>query len=500
MMKRLAYIIATLLICTLWACDSYDTWTVNPDARLSFSSDTISFDTIISNVGSSTRRLLVFNKNSAGIRISDVRLKHGSDSHFRVNVDGQFLWQGTGQDFEVHRRDSMFVLVEVKLPDTDTDTITTYTDSLAFQLESGEVQYVTLLAGGRDAYHWYGTVEISRDMTIQAGRPVVIYDSLYVAKGATLTLAAGAELMFHQKAVMRVDGSLLVNGTAESPVVMRGDRTDNLFSYLPYDNTPEQWGGLYLNGGSHKLEYLDLHASKFGIKAEDCNIQMNNCILRNSRGNGLSTRNCTLTAVNTEISNSMGDLYSMTGGSTDMIHCTLAQYYNYDAQRGMALRLSDFAYEYGDTMYYQLRKAWFRNCVIAGYDQDVLMGSFIGEQKYGHELDYLFSHCYMCTDSLQQRDDDKRFVENIFEHPDSVSGGSNYILFDTYARRYDFTPDTLSRIRGKADVTLSSQYPLDRLGHSRMSDDGPDVGAYQLVMPAKPGQVSWRRGKANIRR
>ncbi len=499
-MKRLAYTITALLICTLWACDIYNDWTVNPDARLAFSSDTISFDTLISNVGSSTRRLLVFNRNSAGIRISDVRLKQGSDSHFRINVDGQYLRQGTGQEFEIHRRDSMFVLVEVKLPETDADTITTYTDSLAFLLESGEIQYVTLLAGGRDAYHWYGTIEIQRDTTIQAGRPVVIYDSVHVARGTTLTLAPGAELMFHHKAVMRVDGSLVADGTAQSPVIMRGDRTDNLFSYLPYDNTPEQWGGLYLSGGPHKLEYLDHHASKFGIMAEDCNIQMNNCILRNSRGNGLTTRNCTLTAVNTEISNTMGDLYSMTGGSTDMIHCTLAQYYNYDARRGMALHLSDYAYEYGDTMYYQLRKAWFRNCVIAGYDADVLMGNFIGEKKYGHKLDYLFSHCYMCTDSLQQKDDSQRFVANIFEHPDSVSGGDNYILFDTYARRYDFTPDTVSRIRARADATLSAQYPVDRLGHSRTGSGGPDIGAYQLVMPAKSLQIPWRRPKAHTRR
>ena len=363
-MKKSAYILAILLLFTLWACDSYDSWTVDPSARLTFSSDTVSFDTVISRVGSSTQRLLVFNHNKAGIRIANVRLKHGADSHFRINVDGQFLEQGSGYDYEVRGQDSIFVLIEVTLPDADADTVTPSTDSLAFQTESGEIQYVTLLAGGRDAYHWYGTVEIDQDRTIQAGRPIVIYDSVHVASQATLTLAPGTVLMFHHNASMRIDGKLVANGTIDNPVIMRGDRTDNLFSYLPYDNTPEQWGGLYLYGGPHMLDYLDLHASKFGIVAEDCSIQLNNCILRNSRGNGLTTRNCILTAVNTEISNSMGDLYSMTGGSTDMIHCTLAQYYNYDSQHGMALRLSDFTYEYGDTMYYALRKAWFRNCVI----------------------------------------------------------------------------------------------------------------------------------------
>ncbi|MBQ2073112.1 MAG: right-handed parallel beta-helix repeat-containing protein, partial [Bacteroidaceae bacterium] len=92
-MRKSAYLLAILLLCTLWACDSYDSWTVDPSARLTFSSDTVSFDTIISKVGSSTRRLLVFNNNSAGIRLTNVRLKHGADSYFRINVDGQFLEQ-----------------------------------------------------------------------------------------------------------------------------------------------------------------------------------------------------------------------------------------------------------------------------------------------------------------------------------------------------------------------------------------------------------------------
>ena len=258
-MRKSAYLLAILLLCTLWACDSYDSWTVDPSARLTFSSDTVSFDTIISKVGSSTRRLLVFNNNSAGIRLTNVRLKHGAESYFRINVDGQFLEQGSGYDFEVRGRDSIFVLVEVTLPDVDADTVTSYTDSLAFQAESGEVQYVTLLAGGRDAYHWYGTIDINEDRTIPAGRPVVIYDSVHVASDATLTLAPGAVLMFHHNAAMRVDGKLVANGTVDNPVIMRGDRTDNLFSYLPYDNTPEQWGGLYLHGGPHSLDYLDRH-------------------------------------------------------------------------------------------------------------------------------------------------------------------------------------------------------------------------------------------------
>ena len=129
------------------SCDDYDSWTADPQAQLTFGRDTVSFDTIISTVSSSTQRLLVYNNNESGVRISEVRLKHAGNSPFRVNVDGQFLHDGQGTDFEVRRNDSIFVLVEVTLPDTDADTIAIHTDSLCFRLQSGTLQYVTLMAG-----------------------------------------------------------------------------------------------------------------------------------------------------------------------------------------------------------------------------------------------------------------------------------------------------------------------------------------------------------------
>ncbi|MBO5794558.1 MAG: hypothetical protein J6R11_05725, partial [Bacteroidaceae bacterium] len=233
------YIIGVLLT-MVSSCDDYDSWTADPQAQLTFGRDTVSFDTIISTVSSSTQRLLVYNNNESGLRISEVRLKHAGNSPFRVNVDGQFLHDGQGTDFEVRKNDSIFVLVEVTLPDTGGDTIAMYTDSLCFRLQSGALQYVTLMAGGQNALHWRGVRVFDQDTILQSRRPVIVYDSLYVSSGTTLTIEAGTQLFFHQHASMCVDGTLLVNGTLEEPVVFRGDRTGNLFDYLPYDNTPQQ--------------------------------------------------------------------------------------------------------------------------------------------------------------------------------------------------------------------------------------------------------------------
>lgn len=470
-----------MMVCS---CDDYDSWTADPHARLTFSRDTVSFDTLVSTVSSSTERLLVYNNNKNGLRIGEVRLKHAGSSPFRVNVDGQFLQGGQAYDFEVRQNDSIFVLVEVTLPDTDTDTVTSHTDSLCFHLESGEVQYVTLMAGGQDAFHWRGLTVIDKDTTLQSRRPVVIYDSLYVSSGTTLTISAGTQLYFHQKASMCVDGTLLVNGTLEEPVVFRGDRTGNLFDYLPYDNTPQQWGGVYLHGRGHRFTYLDLHSSTFGIIAEDTDMELANCVIHNTGGNALWVKNCRVKAYNTQISNAFGNLYQMIGGETEMTFCTLAQFYNYDAVRGWALKLSDYDVEYGDTMFYDVAKANFINCIITGYGDDVISGSFIKERKFQDSVRYYFNRCFLNT--VYSDADSVRFVNNIYENPeDTMSYGRQFILFDTYARLYDFTPDTLAHFCDSADASWVEKFPLDRLGRNRGVDGRPDIGAYENVQRIK---------------
>ena len=79
---------------------------------------------------------------------------------------------------------------------------------------------------------------ITKDTTLTPRRPIVIYDSLVVAKDVTLTLEAGTQLLFHEGAGIDVRGRLVAHGTLEQPVVLRGDRTDHIFDYLTYDRLP----------------------------------------------------------------------------------------------------------------------------------------------------------------------------------------------------------------------------------------------------------------------
>ena len=72
----------------IYSCNDDDSFTTSSSAKLTFEMDTVRFDTVITTVGSSTKRFKVFNKNDDGIRIISVGLESGGESGFRINVDG----------------------------------------------------------------------------------------------------------------------------------------------------------------------------------------------------------------------------------------------------------------------------------------------------------------------------------------------------------------------------------------------------------------------------
>lgn len=476
-----------MLVLLVTACSDYESFSDDPSFRLAFSSDTIAFDTLVSTIPSSTKTLYVFNSNGDGMRISTIRLEGGADSHFRVNVDGRFLVDGTWNDFEVLNDDSLVVRIEMTPPEAGSNEPLYFTDKLHFILENGATQTVVLSGGSIDAYIQRGGMIIENDATLLTDKPYVIYDSLTVKHGATLTLTEGTTLMFHDKAALHVYGKLLVQGSIEKPVVLRGDRMDHMFDYLKYDNTPSRWEGIIIHKDSYgnELFQCDLHSSRFGIICEDTeqlnpdetmpSVTLNCCILHNIGGDGLQLNNCVSSVTNTQISNTLGHTVNINGGTHVFVYCTLAQFYPFVADIGNALHLASSA-DGGD--YGLLRKAHFINCVITGYGKDVIMGEYIAE-----DCDYLFHHCFLNTPI----DESEQFVNCIFDR-DKKTGEDgklvrqdNFTVFDTENFIYDFTPKPESLIRSLADPTYAGLPVFDRKGVSRTTDEGPDAGCYEYV-------------------
>ncbi len=463
------------------ACDDYDKWTTG--GELTFSADTIAFDTLITDQSSATKTLVVFNHQDRGMRISKAQLAMGSSSPFRVNLDGQYLYGGVGEDFEVRGKDSIYARIEVKLPINATDSITPCQDELLFTLEDGRVQKVTLTASGMNVTILRGMV-VASDTTLTATRPYLIYDSLYVAPGVTLTIPEGTTLMFHDGVSLLIHGTLVANGSLEKPVIFRGDRTDRLLPYLPYDNTPNRWGGIHFfaeSSGNH-LTQCDIHSGDYGILCDSVTITdstpmtllLENSVIHNIGGPGLTLKHCLTRIVGTQISNTQGRTVDIMGGGHEFFHCTVAQFYPFTGDRGDALYMAN--YDESQNLYCHLYYCSFVNCVITGYAEDVIMGNISENDQ--NVCDYLFANSLLRT---VVSDDEARFTSIIYDIPDSleVCGKDHFKVFDTENFIYDFEPDTTSAIRGMADPSYAGLFPIDRRGVSRLADDAPDAGAYE---------------------
>lgn len=480
-MKRWPLYCILSLAALMAGCSDYDDFTINPSSRLEFSVDTVRFDTLVNTVPSSTHSLFVHNKGKKGVRITSISLDDGAESYFRVNVDGQYLAGGVGKDFEIRRNDSIAVRVEVTLPEAGTPLPQKYEDCLTFLLENGAEQRLALEVVGKDAHIVHG-MNVTGDLTLKTDMPYVIYDSLVVEKNATLTLSPGTCLMFHDKCGMDVYGKVTVNGTLEQPVVMRGDRTDHMFDYLMYDNTPNRWEGITIHQGSvgNKWTYADIHSGCKGVEvlhdnADEMCLELENCIIHNVGGDALSLNGSMVSVVNTQISNAYGKCVSVLGGNSTFVYCTLVQFYLFSSTRGDALYIAN---RDEDENYHDIDQAYFYNCVVTGYGDDVIMGNLSDESG---DTPYLFDHCFLNTVTS---DDEARFVSVVYDSKDdSTHAESNFRVFDSYNFVYDFTPVADSKIRGMADAVWNTRYPADRLG--RLRGDVPCAGCYEYFEEKK---------------
>ena len=475
-MRRLFLLYILLSMVVLVGCDDYDSWTTSPSARLSMSEETVDFASVIAGQGSPTQTLMVRNRNSAGVRISRVELGQGADSPFRVNVDGQYLYGGVGEDFEVRKGDSIYVRIEVTVPEMDSDEAVHYEDVLSFTLESGVVQQVRLLADGVDVVV-LKDVRIETDMTLSSARPYLIYDSLVVAEGVTLTVPAGVTLMFHDDAPLRVHGRIVAEGTLEKPVVFRCDRLDNMFYYLPYDRLPGRWMGIDLLEESvgNRFVQCDIHGGNYGVRCEakelaeesvEPMLTMEDCTVHDVSGDALYLKNCMTRLSGTEIYNASGCCVRILGGDHRLVHCTVAQFfYSNDA-----LYIANI----DGNAYLHLRRCDFVNSVVTGNAEDVVMGELT--ETTDNPAQYLFSHCLLRT---VVGEGNERFQDILLDDASDLVGKKHFMLVDMHDRLFDLMPVAESPIRGMADPSVAAQYPFDRRGRSRLSDGAPDTGALE---------------------
>lgn len=473
-MKRLFYTFIAALLLIAGSC-SDESFSTSRNDKLLFSVDTLKMDTVFSGVPSSTYSFKVYNRNDNSLRINQIRLARGNQSGFRVNVDGVYLDNMNGsqaQDFDIRKGDSLLVLVELTSHATNQLSPQAVEDKLLFTLESGVEQSVNLMAFSWDAVSLRDLV-VSNDTVVSSTKPIIVYGGIKVDSGAVLTIKSPATLYFHASAGIDVFGRLIVEGQQGDEVVMRGDRLDRMFDYLPYDRVSGQWRGIHFHSSStaNRIDYADIHSAEDGLVCDSADIdpsvlrlELAHTTVHNCKGYGLKADNSRVSLVNCQLTNTLGDCLAVTGGHTVITYCTLAQFYPFSADRGVALRFGNFenAVQRGTLM--------CQNSVVTGYSEDVVMGDSLA-------FDYKFVNSVLRTPAVSDTILLKSRFENVvFESSkDSINGDQHFVAVDLDLQYYDFHTDSLSTLRLRA-IPLEAVRD-DREGRQR--GEQPTIGCFE---------------------
>jgi hypothetical protein len=471
-MKLLKILIAADIILTTLllhsGCNRED-FQDSPAARLAFSDDTVTFDTIFTSLGSTTRQLKIYNPYNKILRVSSVLLEGGETSPFQINIDGM---HGPGaENLELLPHDSLYIFIQITIDPNASNAPLLVEDRLLF-VTNGNTQPVILEAWGQDVHLING--EVLQSQTWTGEKPYLVYDWMLVDSGQTLTIESGTRIFLHRGTDFVVNGTLLVNGTLENPVIFQGDRLEE-----DYWDIPGQWNALAFGPSSNgnKLIYTTIqNGVVIQVGAVDdersVDLQLENCRIMNMTFAGIYAFGAQITGVNVLAANAGDMLLGLfKGGTYRFYHSTFYNQGVYFAGRSLpSIIMTNYAVDENETYHYgELKNTFFGNCIVWGTMENELGFS---EQPAGGSMDYFFDHCLLRLRSADINIADQNHYDSVWylSVPDFKEVG-----------KWDFTLDTLSFAKDKGAVSLGAQYPLDYYGKSRVSDIKPDLGAFERV-------------------
>lgn len=473
-----------VLLLVIFSCRKQDEISNNQGLKLSFSADSVVFDTVFSSIGSATRKLMIYNTNKERLNISSIRLSNGSASAFRMNIDG--LSGEELYDIEIPGNDSLFVFVRVTIDPRDINNPFVVEDDLLFETNNN-LQSVKLVAWGQDAVYIladqfikgfppFKIVADSLETAIwTAEKPYVIYGYALINSYGTLRIEAGSRVHFHDKSGLwsYSEGQLIVAGTAEQPVLFRGDRLESREG-LDYRNVPGQWDRIWLMearvGADHQISHAIIRNGFIGIQAEsflkptEAALRIDNTIIENQTGMGLYSVLYAIEAKNLVLANCGAYAMALTGGGDyRFIHTTVANNWNYSVRNNPAIFFNNFlldSIEIPIPVPFQFEMG---NSIVYGSNREEFNYEFVA----GADTSYRFENCLVKTE------------RRLSSWPGFVNSFANENpLFKDY-ENFNFRPDTLSPVIGKGKMEFALEVPLDLDGVSRT--ESPDLGAYQFV-------------------
>lgn len=440
----------------------------SPSDTLTFSRDTVNFDTVFTDLGTPTARLIVSNRAKKGINISSIRLRR-QDSNFSLNVDG--ISAREFSNVEIMARDSIYVFIECFIPSDSSMEPALVEDELEF-VTNGVTQTVRLEAYGQNVTRLAAAV-IDSDTRLTPDRPYVVFDSLVVAKDAVLSIDPGVKMLFHNDAVMKVYGRLEAVGDPQNIIEMRGDRMDNVLPDVSYDIMAGQWQGIIFapSSAENRMEYVDMRSTVFGVIARSdpdavpdysqSKLLLRNSWLHNSQSTVLFSDFCRIDAFGVCFSEAADAVVSLRGGEHRFVQCTFANNYLFSA---ISMPIVSLFHLKPNELYDDprpLMKASFENSIIYGITTGINEGNL-------DETDVFLRNVSLKAAGT----DDEHFIECLWETDP---------LFLTVRPKYYFNYHVAedSPVIGKGNpayITPESLYDID--GVDRLSSGAPTLGAY----------------------
>ncbi len=434
---------------------------------MEFSRDTIVFDTVFTTVGSTTKRIKIYNRNKKAISISKIDLVDSTSfARYRLNVDG---YSGNHlRDIEIPAEDSIFGFVEITVKGNVNSNQFPFLVSEQITFETNtNIQKVELVAFGQNAHFFVDSI-LTGNITWNNDLPYVIYGGILVDTLSSLTINAGVKIYMHKNAIILSKGTLQINGTLQDSVIIQGDRRES-----QYYNEPGQWNSIQFLPGSinNKINYTTIKGTVYGvivgtfpIYGIQPQLEITNSIIKYSTVTGMYLIDGFVRAYNNLVF-ACGQYAMLTqlGGNYEFIHNTFAQTNNFSNRQTPAVAITDYLLINNVPVTDQLN-AVFKNNIVTGSLKDEYFTEFKSTATANVSTEYnsLKSSKTWPSTNILNRDP-------LFKDP-SVSLSSNFT--ENYRLKAN------SPMKGKADFTNSPSVLLqDADGVMRLNPSS--IGCYE---------------------
>ncbi len=478
----LGSLIVLVLIVTSCRRDDY----FKGDVDVTFSVDTLRFDTVFTTIGSMTRIVKVYNPERQPILV-DIELNQTSPQFFRINANGK--GGPIARNVEINGRDSIYIFVETTINPDEPVSIS------PFVIEN----FITVRANNREKkIHLEAFGQNANYITPQTGRgqafllscnmseirwddpkPYVIYGRLFI-DSCKVVIPAGTRIhiyggvvrdsnsVFNDGAIIVFkEGSIDARGTVDKPIIFEGDRLEPEFR-----NNSSQWLGLvfWQESKNNKLEHTIIKNSIFGIRADSlAQLELSSCEISNTGSAAILARYAQIKATNSLFyGNGSYGIQMSYGGQYSFDFCTIASY----SARREGVYMDDVQCDDAPFCFERRFKplnASFRNCIIAGTDKDEIALVNLGPPE---NFIYSLSHCIVKVEDLLKPDN----FPNFFTNCDNCLNIKNNDRLFLDRQKNDYRLDTMSVALGKG--LFLNDVQRDIIEKSRKNP--PDPGCFEF--------------------